>query len=133
MVHTMTDSPDPATAKSESAFAMDPVETVLTLSRFLVGAQRNMAESRRVLDNLPPAAAELPEAVEVAAKCRALEETFVRETLPSLAASMRLALEVYDTFGPGYHVIEDPVEAALLNNKHHVWTTELTKAKPDGD
>lgn len=128
----MTDSTDSG-ADGESVFEMDPVETLLSLARFLVGAQRNMAESRRVVDNLPPAAAERPEAVEITAKCRALEETFVRETLPSIAASMRLALEVYDTFGPGHHVIEDPVEAALLNNKHHVWTTELTKAKPTAD
>ena len=44
-----------------------------------------------------------------------------------LTASMRLAIEVYDTFGPGRTVIADPVEAAIWNNKHHVWFTEYSQ------
>ncbi len=44
-----------------------------------------------------------------------------------LTASMRLAIEVFDTFGPGRTVIADPVEAAIWNNKHHVWFTELSQ------
>ena len=33
------------------------------------------------------------------------------ETLPTLAASFKLALEVYETFGPGRTCIEDPTDA----------------------
>ena len=33
------------------------------------------------------------------------------ETLPTLAASFKLALEVFETFGPGRTCIEDPTEA----------------------
>jgi hypothetical protein len=38
---------------------------------------------------------------------------------------MKLALEVYDTFGRGMTRIPDPVEAAIWNNKYFVWEREL--------
>ncbi|MFL0243306.1 hypothetical protein [Mycobacterium sp. SMC-17] len=41
-------------------------------------------------------------------------------------ASLRVALEAYDTFGPGRVTVDEPDEAALWNNKHYVWTQELT-------
>lgn len=53
------------------------------------------------------------------------------ETLPMITASLRLALEVYDTFGPGMTRIDNATEAAIWNNKHHVWVTEFGGAYPD--
>jgi hypothetical protein len=41
---------------------------------------------------------------------------------------MKLALEVYDTFGPGMTRIADPVAAAIWNNKYFVWERELSAA-----
>jgi hypothetical protein len=38
---------------------------------------------------------------------------------------MRLALKVYDTFGPGMTRIDDPIEAGIWNNKYFVWEREL--------
>jgi hypothetical protein len=48
-----------------------------------------------------------------------------------IVASFRLALEVYDTFGPGLTRIEDATDAAIWNNKHYVWVTELGGRCPD--
>ncbi|WP_270714555.1 hypothetical protein [Mycolicibacterium sp. BiH015] len=42
-----------------------------------------------------------------------------------IAASMPLAQEVYETFGPGMARVTDPTEAAI-RNKHHVWFRELS-------
>jgi hypothetical protein len=41
-------------------------------------------------------------------------------------AGMRLAIEVFDSNGPGITTISDPVEAAVYNNKYHVWAKELS-------
>ena len=44
---------------------------------------------------------------------------------------MRLALEVYDAFGPGMVETDDPIEAGIWNNKffvkYFVWERELSR------
>ena len=41
---------------------------------------------------------------------------------------MRIAVEVYDTFGPGMIRIDDPIEVGIWNNKYFVWEGELNPA-----
>ena len=45
--------------------------------------------------------------------------------------SDEVALEVYDTFGPGMTRLDDPIEASIWNNKHFVWGRELSAADRD--
>jgi hypothetical protein len=56
------------------------------------------------------------------------QRQWVTQRLPSLIAAMRLALEVYDTFGPGMLRLDDPIEAGIWNNKFFVWERELSPA-----
>jgi hypothetical protein len=44
---------------------------------------------------------------------------------------MRLALEVYDTFGSGLIRLDDPIEAGIWNNKCFVWERKLRTATID--
>ncbi len=111
---------------SEAVFAMDPVATLVTLARFFVKGQHGLADNGRAVDGLPPDAAAIAESVQLPEKYRDLRDEWHQQTVPMLAASMRLALEVFDTFGPGHTVIDDPTDAAIWNNKHHVWTREMT-------
>lgn len=115
-------------AGRETTFAMDPQTVIWGLARQVVQGQSDLAEFRRTADAARSLRDSAPEAVDKClADCAALENSWYTETLPMLAASMRLAIEVYDTFGPGRTVVADPVEAAIWNNKHHVWFTELSQ------
>lgn len=121
---------DPA-REPEAIFAMDPTATLVSLARFFVKGQRGLADSGRALDGLPPQIAGLVGGGQFDAPYQSLKDQWHHQTMPMLAASMRLALEVLDTFGPGHTVIDDPTEAAIWNNKHHVWVREMTP--PDAD
>jgi hypothetical protein len=121
----MTEESDPA-AEPDAVFMMEPVATLMTLARFFVDGQRALADHGRAVERAAPMSSTLPEIADFAAKYRALQDSWHQQTLPTLAASMALALEVYDTFGPGRTVIEDRTDAAIWNNKHHVWTREMT-------
>lgn len=111
---------------SESVFAMDPVATLMSLARFFVKGQHGLANHGRAVDGLPAEAAATADGIELPGKYRDLRDQWHQQTVPMLAASMRLALEVLDTFGPGHTVIDDPTDAAIWNNKHHVWMREMT-------
>ena len=116
-------SPDDAMSQ-ESHFAMDPEKTMWTLARQLVSGQRSVAQLHRSAE----AAQRLPDSPElrnVAADCELLQRKWEGETLPSLVASMQLAIEVFDTFGSGLAQISDDLEAAAWNNKYFVWKNEL--------
>lgn len=113
-------------AGTENIFAMDPQATVWTLARALVDGQRTLALLRAGADVADQAAAVAPDqANKVRADFRDVEKQWYGETLPTLAASFQLALEVFDTFGPEPTRITDPTDAAIWNNKHHVWVKEL--------
>ncbi|MEW5811468.1 MAG: hypothetical protein AB1925_18660 [Actinomycetota bacterium] len=120
-------------ASGEAIFAMDPQAVIWALARQLVRGQSELASFRRAADAAQRVRDTAPEAVETyLVHCAGGEKTWYTETLPMLTASMRLALEVYDTFGPGRIEIADPTEAAIWNNKHHVWFTELSgQPRPD--
>jgi hypothetical protein len=65
------------------------------------------------------------------AEWKGVERRWSAGTLPWLTAAMKLALEVYDTFGPGMTRIADPIEAAIWNNKYFVWERQLSTAGGD--
>ena len=50
--------------------------------------------------------------------------------LPTLTASFQLALEVLDTYGPAGVRIDDPIEAAVWNNKFFVWRDTYRPDRP---
>lgn len=113
---------DPA----EAIFTMAPQEAVWSLARLLVGGQRSMRKLQGAADSVRRNRALAPELVdEHLTNLRRHEHLWYSETLPSLIASFQLAVEVYDTFGPDRVCIDDPLEAALWNNKAAVWSTEL--------
>ena len=71
--------------------------------------------------------AELAHALDDAAARKLLADfettttNWLTQALPSLAASMKVAIEIYETFGGGMTTIEDPTDAAIWNNKYFVW------------
>jgi hypothetical protein len=61
-----------------------------------------------------PSAADCPasdEARRVGEQYERLETSWYTETLPMIVASFKLAVEEYDTFGPGMTRVEDATEA----------------------
>ena len=56
-----------------------------------------------------------------------VETAWYTKRLPDLAASMRLAIEVFDPFGPGLARVEDDT-AAIWKNKVFVWLNEFSVA-----
>jgi hypothetical protein len=72
------------------------------------------------------AAPDAPEILGLLADLEKLRASWYAESLPSLVASMQLAIEVFDTNGPGVTTISDAVEAAAYNNKYYVWAEELS-------
>jgi len=116
-------------ASQETHFVMDPEATLWTLARQLVSHQRTYAELRRSAET----ARRLPDSAElrrVVADFEALERSWHGETLPSIIASMQVAIEVWDTFGPGRTEVADDLEAAVWNNKYFVWVKELAGGAP---
>ena len=45
--------------------------------------------------------------------------------LPNLLASMQVAIEAHDTFGPGHTRVEDPIDAQMWHNKTSTWRERL--------
>ena len=54
-----------------------------------------------------------------------LRQSWFAEALPSIAAAMAVAIEVLDTFGPGYTTVKVEIDAELWNNKYFVWKDEF--------
>ncbi|GAA2401342.1 hypothetical protein [Mycolicibacterium llatzerense] len=114
---------------SEAAFSMDPVEVLVTMARMIVTQHRFLADAARAYAALPPWVAQTPEGAAVKAQFEHVQQR-TAEGFPSTLASLRVALDAYDTFGPGQVTVNEPHEAALWNNKHYVFTQELTVPPP---
>ncbi|HEX7824495.1 MAG TPA: hypothetical protein VF477_06320 [Mycobacterium sp.] len=115
----------PQNPSAEARFTMDPEKTLWELARHLVDSQRSYAQFSRAAQ----AARRLPDAPEVrkvVTDFETLERSWHTETLPAIIASMKLAIEVLDTFGPGLTDITDEIDAMVFNNKWFVWSKELT-------
>jgi hypothetical protein len=116
---------DPPANDPDAVFSMDPEATIWALARQLVEGQQTLA---KLFAEARAAAAAVPDAPEILGLLADLEKlraSWYAESLPSLVASMQLAIEVFDTNGPGVTTISDAVEAAAYNNKYFVWAKEL--------
>jgi len=110
---------------SESVFAIDPQETIWTLARQLVTGQHTITqlnESGRLLETANPD--DLAVRQHLSQLQRTTDEWF-NGALPNLLAAMQVAIEARDTFGPGFTSVEDPIDAAVWNNKFFVWRARL--------
>lgn len=129
----MSDS-HPAGSSSESIFTMDPEPTLRGLARQLVHSQQTIATlTRTAADVRAGATPDNAAATKLLAEFDTTKDRWLTEALPALVASMQVALEVYDTFGPGMTSIDDdPTEAAIWNNKWFVAEHELS-GRPRGN
>ena len=98
------------------------------LARHLVVTQQEMAALARYADTQRAVASNNDHLTRLLAVWDNFQRQWATQRLPSLVAAMRLALEVYDTFGPGMIRLDDPIEAGIWNNKYFVWERELSPA-----
>jgi hypothetical protein len=103
--------PQPSGATSERVFAMDPEPALRQLARHLIATQKEMADLARDAQIVRTSRAINTQLKKLLDECDEIQRQWVTQRLPSLAAAMRLALEVYDTFGPGMIRLDDPIEA----------------------
>ena len=102
--------------------------TLRQLARHLVATQKEMAALARYAHTQRALAANNDHLKRLLAVWEDFQRQWVTQRLPSLIAAMRLALEVYDTFGSGMIRLDDPIEAGIWNNKYFVWERELSPA-----
>jgi hypothetical protein len=110
---------------AEGVFSMDPDAVLWALARQLVDEGRVLAEMGRTAAHSSEALPDIPEVLQFAASYERLRHNWYENVLPSIAAGMRLAIEVFDTYGSGHTEVKDNVEAAMWNNKYHVWVAEF--------
>jgi len=103
---------------------MDPQAVLIEMTRTLITGHQSLIAAQRAADAAAQSTMDT-EHTSLRQAAHRYEHNWTTETLPHLLAGMRLALEVYDTFGPGRTRIADPIDAALLNNKYFVWVNEL--------
>ena len=85
----------------DRVFAMDPHATLLTLARQFVAGQRMLAAMQRGAQTARAASPDAPEAAALCEEFERVKTAWYTKRLPNLAAGMRLAIEVLDTFGAG--------------------------------
>jgi hypothetical protein len=96
---------------------MDPRATLLTLARQFVAGQWMLAAMQRGAQTARAASPDAPEAVALCEEFERVKTAWYTKRLPNLAASMRLAIEVFDTFGPGLARVDDDTEAGDLEQQ----------------
>jgi hypothetical protein len=128
MAHT---DPRQFDAASHGVFAMDSEATLRQLARHIVATQKEMAALARYADTQRAVAEDNDHLARLLAVWETFQRQWFTQRLPSLIAAMRLALEVYDTFGPGMMRLDDPIEAGIWNNKYFVWERELSPTSAD--
>jgi len=109
--------------EAEAVFRMKPAALLEQQARLLVEQQVALAKVRELAAGMP---GNDPKAQEFRAQAAAVADKWMTVGLPNLAATMRLALEVLDTYGPDGVDVEDNVDAAIWNNKFFVWRDEFT-------
>lgn len=118
------DTPPAFPGGDDGVFEMDPQAALLEMTRTLISGHEHLVKSQRASADSARFTSG-PERDAFLETAQRYERSWTTETLPHILAGMRLALEVYDTFGPGRTRIADPIDAALLNNKYFVWVNEL--------
>lgn len=110
---------------TENVFFIEPQETIWTLARQLITGQHTITqlnESARLLRNSKP---DDPSVLQHLSQLQKATDEWFGAALPNLLAAMQVAIEAHDTFGPGFTRVEDPIEAAVWNNKALVWRERL--------
>lgn len=110
---------------AETIFEMDPQAVIFSLARQLVAGRRTLAELERSAQAVRASGADTPAARELLSRVRETQTDWFEQVLPSQLASMQVALEAHDTFGPGHTKVDDPIDAAVWNNKIFVWREQL--------
>jgi len=113
-------------------FRMKPAAVIEALARSFVSDQIKIAELRQKLAALPSTApyTHPAEVQQMRTQIDAYIESWVTQQIPNLAASLRLALEVLDTYGPEGVSVDDKIEAGIWDNKYFVWLREFGGAPP---
>ena len=122
----MSDAGPQRTSSGEGVFLMDPEKTLWSLARQFVDGQQMIANLTRSAHTVRTSAPDDAAARKLLADFETTTNKWLTQALPSLAASMKVAIEVYETFGGGMTTIEDPTDAAIWNNKNFVWEKELS-------
>src|SRR4051794_13650302 len=110
---------------------MDSEATLRQLARHIVATQKEMAALARYADTQRAMAVNSEHLTRLLFVWETFQRQWFTQRLPSLIAAMRLALEVYDTYGPGMMRLDDPIEAGFWNNKYFVWERELSPTTGD--
>ncbi|WP_431240957.1 hypothetical protein ACQ86B_28970 (plasmid) [Mycolicibacterium aichiense] len=108
---------------SEGIFYMKPLTVIEAYARVLVDDQKRLAHIRRQL-------ASADDTSDWSEHARAVVQRWSAIQLPNIAATMCLALEVLDTYGPEGVQVQDSVEAAVWNNKFFAWRNEFNPRAP---
>jgi hypothetical protein len=117
---------------SENVFAIDPGETIWRLARQLVTGQHTLRQLNESASLLAAARPDDPTVLQHLSQLQRTTDEWFQAALPSLLAAMQVAIEARDTFGPGFTRVDDPIDAALWNNKFFVWRERLGGKIGDG-
>jgi hypothetical protein len=124
------DEDDDEADEGWSTFAMrEPVAVIEAVARQLVSQQRSIAALEEKAAGLPQDSPD-PAVRDLLDRVGRAREDWVRSGLPTLTASFQLALEVLDTYGAAGVRIDDPIEAAVWNNKFFVWRDTYCRDRP---
>lgn len=110
---------------SEHVFAIDPQETILMLARQLVSGQHTISQLNESARLLRVAKPDDPAVLHHLSQLRRSTDGWFHMVLPNLLASMQVAIEAHDTFGPGHTRVEDPIDAQVWHNKTSTWRERL--------
>lgn len=112
-------------AAADGAFVIDPDETIWTVARQLVAGRHTisqLAESARLLRMANP---DDPAVLQQVSRVSKVADEWFNGALPNILAAMQVAIEAHDTLGSGFTRVDDPVDAAVWNNKFFVWRERL--------
>lgn len=110
---------------ADEIFAIDAQETIWTLARQLVAGQRTAHKINEAAAKLRESNVTNPSARHLLSEMEQTSRDWYHGALPNLIAAMQVAIEAHDTFGPGHTRVEDPIDAALWNNKFFAWRDQL--------
>lgn len=112
-------------ASADDVFAIDAQETLWTLARQLVAGQRTVHKINEAARTLRESHVTNPSAQHLLSEFEQTSRDWYHGALPNLIAAMQVAIEARDTFGPGHTRVDDPIDAALWNNKFFAWREQL--------
>lgn len=121
----MTETQPGPDGSSDNVFAIDPQQTIWTLAHQLVTGQHTISQLNETAQRLTQAKPDDPEVLQHLSQLQQTTDDWFHGALPNLLAAMQVAIEARETFGPGFTRVEDPIDAAVWNNKFFVWRERL--------